>query len=469
LKNLRKRLGHTFWLISVLFTILAGYLVYVAAFEADEFIVSPFNARVRLYDTDVRRGSIYDVGGIEIAHSVPFDASGGYTRQYPFGPMFAHTIGYSDMGRAGLELSRNFDLQRLQWELFQRGGHAIFGNELVANSVVTTLDADLQSMIFNANGLGGSRGAVVVINPTTGTIYAMVATPSFDPNDVAQNWTTLTQDTENSPLLNRATQGLYPPGSTFKLITAMAALQYDADLLDFEFNCTGHIVFGENSLPCWGGTAHGLVDMQAAMAVSCNGYFALLADIIGAAPIMAAAEQADFNSPLIFELAASVPQFLMQPDAATTELIETAIGQGRTTATPLNMAMLAAAIANGGVAMQPYLTERIVNANGGTISSTTPRLAGRLMEPDIAELLADMMIAAVNTGTARPAAVTGIQTAGKTGTAQNETGIDHSWFIGHAPAENPTVAVAIIIENTGGGTRASQLAGQIFAHVAAAH
>jgi len=462
-KDLKKRIGNMFWLIIAFFVIMAGYFVYVAAFEAEDFIANPFNARVRVHDESVRRGSIYDRHGTVIAYSAQID--GAYVRQYQFGSAFAHAVGYSAMGRSGLELSRNFSLQTMQWELVQRGNHAIFGNEILANSVVTTLDADLQNMIFEA--LGNSRGAVVAIDPNTGAILAMVSTPGFHPEYVEDNWVGLINDTENSPLLNRATQGLYPPGSTFKIITAAAALHMDIDFINFEFHCEGVVVIGENALPCWGGVAHGAVDMRRATAVSCNGYFAVLAQEIGADAIITAAEMSLFNNAIEFELATATSLFNMQTDAATTELIETAIGQGRTTATPLNMAMLAAAIANGGVAMRPYVVEGIAGSRGNTISTTVPRLAGRLVEPEIAAIIGEMLVEAVNNGTGAPAAVANMQAAGKTGTAQNETGIDHSWFIGYAPAENPTVAVAVIIENTGGGTRASQLAGRIFAEIAA--
>ena len=456
---MKKRMSHIVWLIAALFCLMGGYLIYVAAFQADDFVTNPFNARVRVYDTSVRRGSIYDANGVAINESVLTD-DGIYARRYPFGALFAHTAGYSAMGRAGLELGRNFAMYNLRWELFQRARHAVAGDAPAGNSVVTTLDAGLQEMIFDA--LGGSRGAVVALNPATGAVLAMVSTPSFDPAIVNTDWLNLRDDTENSPLLNRAAQGLYPPGSTFKVITAAAALAYDPALIDFTFNCTGRAVFGDNSLGCWGDIAHGEVDMRRAMAVSCNGYFAALAELIGAAAIIDAADNALFNAVIDFELPSVVAGFPMQTDATLSELIETAIGQGRTTATPLNMAVLAAAIANGGVAMTPHVVDRIISPSGGTVSTTRPTQMAVLMDADIADMLAEMMVEVVVSGTGTPAALPHIQTAGKTGTAQNETGIDHSWFIGHAPADNPQVALAIIIENTGGGTRASSLAGRIF-------
>ena len=458
MKDLRKNLQHMFWFLAILFIGLGGYFVYVAAVEGEGFIAHPFNARVAVGDDSIRRGTIYDIHGTPIAESIYDD--GRYVRQYPFGSIFAHTAGYSGMSKAGLELSRNFALYRLNWELIQRAAHVTTGQELRANSIVTTFDADLQQMIHNA--LGTSRGAAVVLDPTTGAILAMVSAPSFDPNNITENWSGLIADTENSPLLNRATQGLYPPGSTFKVVTATAALEHDATLLDFVFECTGQAVFGGETIRCIGGNAHGMVDMHRAMAVSCNGYFSTLAEMIGAESLIQASEMLLFNTMIDFELAASMPQFPMGENPAIDELIQTAIGQGRTTATPLNMALIAAAVANGGTVMAPYVVDSVLSGFGNVMNTVSPRSMAQVMDAQTAAILNEMLVEAVNTGTGAPAALPHIQVAGKTGTAQNATGVDHSWFIGYAPAENPRVALAIIIENTSGGARATQMAGQIF-------
>jgi peptidoglycan glycosyltransferase len=350
------------------------------------------------------------------------------------------------MSRSGLELSQNFALQRLSGELVQRVGAVVFGQELIANSIETTFNADLQRLIHES--LGSSRGAAVVLNPQTGAVLAMVSTPSFNPNSITADWPNLITDNA-SPLLNRATGGLYPPGSTFKLITALAALEYDTELLNFTITCEGNHIFGENVLNCFNSTPHGEIDLKRAMALSCNVYFALLAEKIPTDHLIIAAQRIGL-------------QFALPNEPTTSELIETAIGQGRTLATPLSMAQLAAAIAGRGQTMQPFMVSRTINARGNTVNTTTPKTAEKIMTPQMASILSEMMVDAVNHGTGTLAALPGIQTAGKTGTAQNETGSAHSWFIGFAPAENPTVALAVIIENTGGGTRAVQLARQVF-------
>jgi peptidoglycan glycosyltransferase len=451
MSNLQKNMSRMFWLLLAAFIAMGAYFVYAAAFQGQDFAAHPFNARVNL-NTGGRRGTIYDANGQVLAESVLID--GGYQRYYPLGPIFAHTVGYSGMSRAGLELSQNFTLQRLSGELIQRVRAVIFGDELIANSIETTFNADLQRLIHNAflAGSGASRGAAVVLNPQTGAVLAMTSMPSFNPNSVTVDWPSLITDNQ-SPLLNRAVQGLYPPGSTFKLITAQAALEYDISLLDFTMDCTGSHIFGENILNCFDSRAHGEIDFARAMALSCNVYFAMIAEKIPTAYIIEAAQRINL-------------QFQLPYEPTTSELIETAIGQGRTLATPLNMAQLAAAIANEGRIFEPFMVSRTINASGGTVigSIRAPRSAGRIMPAATASILKDMMVDAVNhgTGTAACLASAGIQTAGKTGTAQNETGTAHSWFIGFAPADNPTVALAILIENTGGGTRAAQLARQVF-------
>jgi len=459
--SFRKNIGRMFWLLFTMFFALGAYFAWYASVGGRETITNPFNSRVNM-EIDGRRGTIYDVNGTILAHSISVEGD-GYARQYPFGGVFAHTVGYSGVSRAGLELTRNFDLHNINRELLQRLGYVIFDNEIAGNSVHTTLNAEIQQMVHEVIAATPSgRGAAVVLDVQTGGVLAMVSLPSFDPNTVAQNWQDIIND-GNAPLMNRATQGLYPPGSTFKLVTALAALGYDESLLDFTMHCEGHHHFGEQVLQCFGGIAHGYVDFSRAMALSCNGYFAHLATMLPANYIINAAEQAAlFNTMMPFELPSSMPLFAMESDVGLSELIETAIGQGRTLATPLNMAMFAAAIANGGIMHEPHIVSHITAANGNRVRNFRPQSVGRVMDERHAAILAQFMVDAVNFGTAALARLHNVQTAGKTGTAQNETGIDHSWFIGFAPADDPQVAVAIIIENTGGGTRATQLAGRIF-------
>jgi len=451
---MQKNIKHMFILMFALFVVMAGYFVHVAAVQAAGFVANPFNARVHVGNPAIRRGSIYDAHGEVVVESVLTD--GVYTRQYPFGAVFAHVGGFSAHSNSGLELARNFEMYRLNWELAQRFRRAAFGDELEGNSVVTTLDAHLQSLLYN--GLAGGRGAAVAIRPQTGEVLAMVSTPGFDPNTIAADWGILSADTLNSPLLNRAASGLYPPGSTFKIVTALAALNYDPNLINFTIDCQGRAIFGENALQCAFAAEHGVVDMTRAMAVSCNIYFATLAQEIGAAQLIATARQLGFNNPIAFELMASTPQFPMSYNTSLSELIETSFGQGRILTTPLHMAILISALANEGMAMHPYIVNRIITPSGGTVSQNLPRQKGQIIPPGDTAIISEMLREAVIIGTGRPAYLPNLPIAGKTGTAENAGGIDHSWFMGFAPVDNPQIAIAVIIEGTGGGPRATLLA-----------
>lgn len=449
MNHFNKNISQMFWFFVILFVVMGGWFVWVAN---DDFTAHAFNARVNM-ETAGTRGTIYDRNGVALA------ISHNDNRLYPHGALFAHVVGYSGVSRAGLELSENFTLQRLNRELLQLTGAVIFDNEVIGNSVITTLDAQAQEMLFN--GFGQNNGAAVVINVQTGAIVSMVSNPAFNPNTVGADWAGLIADTR-SPLLNRASSGLYPPGSTFKLITALAALEYDMDLLDFSMTCTGHHHFAGETLQCWGGNAHGEVDFMRAMAVSCNGFFAILAQMTPHEYMVQAAEQAGlFNQAVPFELPSAIPLFMMQYDAEIDEQIQTSIGQGRTLATPLNMALLTAGIANNGVIMEPHLVGYVTGASGNTVRTTSPSRLTHTMSEEIAYILRQSMVQTVQSGTGTPAAQAHTQIAGKTGTAQNATGIDHSWFVGFAPADEPRYVISIIIENTGGGTRASTLAGQV--------
>jgi len=458
MKNLQKNIGQIYWIFIISLMLVGIYLINIAVWQADTFIASPFNARVNIYDSSVRRGSIYDANGNIIAQSIL--TNNGYERFYPLDNLFAHTAGFSGMSRAGLELSRNFEMYRLNLNLWQRISHIIFGEPLLANSIVTTFDYELQSLIYNA--LGNRKGAVVVMHPNTGAIMAMVSTPSFNPNYVDTLWQQLSMDTENAPLVNRATQGLYPPGSTFKIVTALAALRYDSELIDFMLYCTGTHTFGNYSINCAFGNTHGNVDMRRAMAVSCNGYFAYLAYKIGAYSLINMVESLGFTNPQVFELPNNQSSFLLEPYSNTDELIQTSIGQGRTLTNTLDMAQLMSAIANNGQKMQPFIVSHTLGRNNNILATYSPRNLGQIINADYAHIISNMLTEVVLSGTGQAAYTPGLSISGKTGTAQNATGIDHSWFVGYAISYEPIAAVAIIIESTGGGPAATQLAGDIF-------
>ncbi len=446
-----------FWLITLIFFLILVAMAKLVFMDRQEISSSAYNPRINYVDNSVKRGNIRDSNGDILAESIE-NADGSYTRNYNRSRMAAHITGYSSKGKTGVEAAENFELQKVHNEVLQRINSILKKEPIQGNDVVLTVDMDIQSIAGNI--LGNKKGAIVVMEPSTGRILALQAYPDFDPNTVAQNWEFL-KDDEDSSLVNRATQGLYPPGSTFKVITALAALQYYNDWKDFTYECTGEAVFENKVIHCYNNRVHGTVDMKKAIATSCNCYFAELGKRVGAENIRKKAEDFYFNENYPFVLAHSTSQVALQKKSEENEIVETAIGQGKTLATPLHMAMIASAIANDGIMMKPYIVDHIQYYNGDISKTTVPEKLKQIISVEEADIITDMMISCVAEGTGTAAQIYGVDVAGKTGTAENATGSDHSWFIGFAPANDPKIAVAVMIENANQGGSATPIAGKV--------
>ncbi len=446
-----------FWLITLIFFLILVAMAKLVFMDRQEISSSAYNPRINYVDNSVKRGNIRDSNGDILAESIE-NADGSYTRNYNRSRMAAHITGYSSKGKTGVEAAENFELQKVHNEVLQRINSILKKEPIQGNDVVLTVDMDIQSIAGNI--LGNKKGAIVVMEPSTGRILALQAYPDFDPNTVAQNWEFL-KDDEDSSLVNRATQGLYPPGSTFKVITALAALQYYNDWKDFTYECTGEAVFENKVIHCYNNRVHGTVDMKKAIATSCNCYFAELGKRVGAENIRKKAEDFYFNENYPFVLAHSTSQVALQKKSEENEIVETAIGQGKTLATPLHMAMIASAIANDGIMMKPYIVDHIQYYNGDISKTTVPEKIKQIISVEEADIITDMMISCVAEGTGTAAQIYGVDVAGKTGTAENATGSDHSWFIGFAPANDPKIAVAVMIENANQGGSATPIAGKV--------
>jgi len=456
MNNMKRSVRRVFWLLALCFFLLLGYLGKLVLVDRDEISGNAYNSRLRYVDETIRRGDILDREGELLATST-LQNDGTYSREYPRARMAAHITGYSSVAKSGVEAAENFTLMALKNEFFQRVSSIIKGTELMGNSVALTVDMDIQSTAGNL--LGSAKGAIVVMEPSTGRVLALQAYPDFNPNTVANQWEIL-RDHVDSPLVNRATQGIYPPGSTFKTVTALAAMEHLSGWQNFTVECTGEADFEDKVIHCYNNKAHGTVDMKAAMAASCNCYFAALAEQIGAGDLAKTMRQVGMDKVSHFELETSRNNIFLEKGATESELVETAIGQGRTGVTPLYMAMLASAIANEGLMMQPYIVDHVVYPDGGIGKQQVPEKLMEICSADEAAVLKDMMTEVVTCGTGTAAAVSGVTVAGKTGTAENATGNDHSWFIGFAPAEDPKVAVAVLIENSNYGS-ATPIAGQM--------
>lgn len=436
----------------VMFFILILHLTYLQVLKADELYLNPLNLRLKLLEEKTLRGDILDREGRVLARSSSFQ--GRFIREYPLGKAAAHVIGYATfrLGTSGLEAAYNRELLGLVGSLsYLNEFRRIQDLPRKGYSLGLTLDAELQRLAFQL--LEGHRGAVVALNPNTGEILALASSPSFEPQIVEEQWELLQDPRQGSPFLNRAIQGLYPPGSTMKLVVAAAALEKNLNIAEKRFYCPGYIEIEGRRLTC--PQVHGNINFREALMYSCNVAFAQLALEVGPLTLKKAADNFGFNQALSFDLPVATSLAPFTEDNDTNLLAEGAIGQGKVLATPWQMGLVAAAIANEGLLMRPFLVARIINDEEKIIKETPPRLARVVTSPSIARIIKGAMVATVEDGTGRSAKIPGIKVAGKTGSAQNPQGKAHSWFIGFAPAETPQVAVSVIMENAGAGAEAA--------------
>lgn len=416
-----------------------------------------------LYDSyEIQRGSII-ASGTPIASSVPSDDVYSWQRQYTDAEMWAPVTGYMNPvldSRTAIEAAENSVLSGSDSnEFFSRIDRAITGQAPRGSNVELSVDADVQRAAWDA--LGDLQGAVVAIEPSTGRILAMVSKPSFDTNALASHDTTavdaayqqLVADTAK-PLDNRAIAGdLNPPGSTFKLVVASAALasgRYTPDssfpnLAAYTLPESTNVVSNAGGGTCGGGDT---VTIATALRLSCNIPFAELAVELGDDAIRAEAEKYGFNSSFSMPLESTASTYPASPNAPQTAL--SGFGQGDVRATPLQMAMVSAGIANGGVVMNPRMVDRVIEPNLSVASEGSNSEFGRALDSGIAAQMVSMMTANVQDGAASNARIDGYQVAGKTGTAENDSRPYTLWFTGFAPADDPKVAVAVVVENGGG-------------------
>lgn len=443
-KEIKKYILHCSMFMLVVFLCLFLYICYIQVLEAQELSANPLNRRGNAA-MDVVRGSILDINGQELAISTKIG-----NREYPMGAMMAPVTGYfgESIGSAGLEEAAGRDLsgqsdmlQRLGpvGQLFQ-SGHG--------NNVRTTVDAQVQELAYEA--LGSHKGAVVVMDAETGAVIAMVSKPAADPANVEANWEALSQR-KDSPLLNRAAQGLYPPGSTIKIMIADAALDEKATDLNEKFNCKGKLEIGKEYIGESHGAVHGTLDLKGALTHSCNVTFGTLAMRMHGKGLEHAFDRFGFYDKIQTDFPESMchmPKFGELGDGDTAQV---GIGQGSLLVTPLRMAMLASAYVNNGKIMKPYLVEEVTSSGGLVIKKASPSVWKEVTSQQRVNLIRDFMYNVVENGTGGAAAVDGVRVAGKTGTAENSAGEDHGWFIGTAELPKRKLAFCVIVENSGGG------------------
>lgn len=451
------------YLVVGIFLWMIGYYGYFMQVKSESVINNSYNARLDSFSDRILRGEILSNDGRVLAET-KVGEDGSEQRVYPYGPLFAHVVGYSDHGKTGLEALANFYLLSSHTNLVEKTMNELADVKNMGDHVVTTLDVDLQKLASDA--LGDRKGAVIAMEPDTGKILAMVSKPGFDPNTLNADWDGLISgDNKEAQLLNRATQGLYPPGSTFKIVTALAYMRENPDQWQaFHFDCDGKYEIEDYTISCYHGNAHGNQTFEQAFANSCNGAFASLGLELLPGSMKTLSDQLLFQKELPLSLAYNKSSFVMGSSADTWEILQTSIGQGSTQMTPIHNAMLTAAIANGGVLMKPYLIDRVENVMNEEVKKFLPISSGSLMTAEEAEALSGLMRQVVEIGTGSAVRTEAYTVAGKTGSAEFETGKEtHAWFTGFAPAEDPELVVTVVAEEAGsGGKVAAPIARSLF-------
>jgi penicillin-binding protein A len=458
--------------VLVLFGLLIVNANYVQVLHADKLRSDPGNTRILLSEYERQRGSIV-VDGQPVARSVPTKDRLKYLRRYPKGEIYAPATGFYSLvyGAAGMERAQNDILSGKDNRLFTRQLSDLFtGRDPKGGNVVLTLNHRAQETAYR--DMAKQTGAVVALDPRTGAILALVSTPSYDPNRLSSHDTdqirkayTELGKVDPDPMLDRAISARYPPGSVFKVIVSAAALQSGVKPEDRIPAPTNYVLPGTRTRlrnfdneTCGDGRTD---TFRHALQISCNTAFAQLGISLGEDRIRAQAKAFgidDTSFPMPLRVAASTLGDI--PDAAA--LGQSSIGQRDVQITPLEGAMIAATVANGGTLMRPYLVKEVQAPDLTTLDTTEPQVVGQAMPADVADQLRDMMVNVVEHGTGRPAQIDGVKVGGKTGTAENVVGAQpHAWFVGFAPADNPTVAVAVLLEHA--GTRGSEVTGGLAA------
>jgi penicillin-binding protein A len=456
--------------VAIALAVLIGALVVnlsvVQVIDARDIREKPGNRRLVLEEYSRQRGPIL-VDGSPIARSVGTADDLRFLREYDNGPLYAAATGFYSLiyGATGLERTENAVLSGTDDRLLVDRIKQLFADAQPRGGAVSlTLNPAAQRAAFE--GLAGRTGAVVAIEPATGRILALVTSPAFDPNRLASQSAAAVlaaqeeyEQNADKPLLNRPLTTTLPPGSVFKLITAAAALENGTVTTDTQIPGPRVLDLPQTSrdMRNWNDAAcspTGTVTLERALAISCNTAFAWLGMELGADRLRDQARAFGFDSSFAVPLRSATSRFPEQPDVPQTAL--SAIGQFDVRATALQMAMVVAALGHGGLVMQPYLVDQVLAPNLTVLDETRPREIRRAVSRRTADAIVRMMVAVVESGTGGNARISGVSVGGKTGTAQNAPDSPpHAWFVGLAPAGNPRIAVAVVLENGGGATEVS--------------
>ncbi len=466
--SLGKRLTNTMIIFSVLFAVLVANLTYIMVIKASDYQNMPGNSHVLMREARTQRGTISTADGVVLAESVP-TGDGGYERVYPAGDLASQVVGYTSQrfGQSGIEASMNEALTGQEsYATWEDAIKVLAGTPTPGNDVTLTINSEIQEAAQDA--LAGSVGACVVMDPNTGAVLAMATSPTYNAADFESVIEAASAESngndEASVLLNRATQALYAPGSTFKMITLATALQDNVATENTTFDSPATIDIGNAPVTNYHNNSYGTITLREATMVSSNTVFGQVGALLGPERLVKGADAFGFNHEVPFEL--PLLESLMPNPSEMTEW-ETAwaadgmpVGEHESPAGPqstvLEMALAGCAIANDGLIMQPYLVEGIYNAEGVQSFSARPSRFLEAVSAATAERVRDVLADVVAGGTGTAAALPDVTVAGKTGTAERGDGTDNSWFVGMAPANDARVVVSIVVEKGDSGTGAAR-------------
>lgn len=440
-----------------IFVALMGYIVYFQVMEAEDVINNPYNKRQALFADSIIRGDIVSREG-DILATTQVSDSGKETRVYPYKNVFAHAVGYSTNGTTGVESISNFNLLRTHTFIGNQLINMILGEKSRGDTVATTFSAKLQQTAYDA--LGGYEGAVVALDPTTGELLSMVSKPDYDPNKIASDYKSIIgnsgEEENNSVLLNRATQGSYTPGSTFKIFTTLEYLRENGDDKEYSYECTGSKTADGTTIHCYGGEVHGKITLEEAFAESCNCAYASMGLDLNMNNFSSLCKKLLFDSELPIEYPYTPSRFSLSDKSSDSSIMMGSFGQDKITVSPIHLALVTSAICNDGILMDPYVIDHVENDAKTIVSQAEAQEYKRLLTQEQAEIVQSYMEATVSYGTAKALQSDLYTAGGKTGSAQVSDSSDdtHSWFAGYAKdSMGKAVVVVVIVEKQGNGSR----------------
>ena len=467
---LANRLTRTVFLFTALFAVLIGNITYIQVIKASEYQDMPSNNHTINKARYIKRGSIITADGLTLAESIQ-QADGTYARSYPNGNLAAHVVGYysQQYGTMGIENTQNDTLTGSKdYSSWQNALNSLAGISEPGNSVQLTIDSRIQRAAEQA--LAGRVGAIVALDPRSGAVLAWASAPTFDNTNIqAAIEAANASGGADTSMYDRATLALYTPGSTFKVLTLASALENGLATLDTTYDSPGRMEIGGADVVSIGERGHGTISLAKAFALSSNTVFGQVADGLGAEKLVATARAFGYGQQLglDFTTAASV---MPNPEEMTEWELAWAgagqpVGQGHTPgpqATVMQNALMAATIANNGITMNPYVVSQILAPDGTVLKTTRGRSLGQAVSTGTAEQVKQAMLDVVQNGTGSAAAIAGVKVAGKTGTAETNNANANSTFVGFAPYDTPTVAIAVVIEqNAKGEESAAAVGGQV--------